>query len=316
MSVNIRSYENADAKACCKIWNDHYANIGLPSNLDVHLWEFAIVGKIFFDEDLFLVAVENDSIIGFVHATLRSDEFNAAPTCAIINAICVKVRDDCNEIAAKLITTLLAKPKMKGIASIAALGSPSHFSEYTLISPLYGMLGVPASDQRVQRWLLSAGFRAASPIDLWEVSLANLRPPMDRGQMAVRRNSDVGRVLNDECDSWFLANAFGHAEQLRFTLSTRGDERIAQEVTFFYLEQSPMRANMMAQLFLEAVPADPLGIDQITFLLAESLRQLQYERFSGVIALTQANDLPAVSLLQRLSFRTVGSGVSYQMPLK
>ncbi len=176
-------------------------------------------------------------------------------------------------------------------------------------------MGVPAADGRVQQWLTAAGMRASQPIDLWEVGLANLRPPMDRGQMAVRRNSNVGRVLNDECHSWFLANAFGHAEQIRFTLSTRGDERIAQEVTFFYLDPSPLRANITAQLYLEKIPADPLGLDQITYLLAESLRQLQFERFGSVIAFTQADDISAVALLQRLSFRTIGSGISYRARL-
>jgi hypothetical protein len=311
--LTIRPYENGDARACCQLWIDHYSNVGLPSNLTPQLWEFAIVSKIFFDRDLLLLAIDDQTPVGFIHVTLAIDDDQTAASTAIINALCVKQCEASDAIASELIATMLQRVQTRRISMIKALGSPEYFSEYLLIAPIYGMLGVHAADHRLQRWLATAGFRAERPLDHWEVGLSNLRSPMDRGQMAVRRNSSVGRVLNDENESWFLANAYGHAEQMRFTLSTRGDDKIAQEIVFFYLDQSPMQANLTAQVVLQAIPVDPLGMDQMTYLLAESLRQLQYERFGSVIAITQADDQTAVGLLRRLSFRTIGSGVVYSL---
>jgi hypothetical protein len=283
----------------------------MESNISPHFWEYAIVGKIFFDAEFFLVALQDDNPVGFIHATLPVEHINDKPTRGIINAFCVRNVSGADEIAGNLLDEILRLLAEKDIRDISALGSPTNFSQYLMVTPLFGMLGVPAADRRLQTWLTSRGFRSKYPIDLWELALTNIRTQMDRGQIAVRRSCNVSRVLSGENPSWFLANAFGHAEQMRFSLAARGEERMTQELEFYYLEHSPLRATLIAQVYLRSLPVDPIGIDQMVFLLSESLRQLQYERFSSVIAFTQADDQSAVELLRRLSFRSIGSGVVY-----
>ncbi len=90
VAVEIRSYQNADAKSCCKLWNDHFASVGMPSNLDVHLWEFAVVGKIFFDCDS-LSGGCRWRLSSWICASNASKRRIFAPTHdAVINSLCVR----------------------------------------------------------------------------------------------------------------------------------------------------------------------------------------------------------------------------------
>ncbi len=318
MGILIRPYENADAQACCDVWREHFAGCGMAASLSPLMWEFCVVGKIFFRREDFFVALVDDRIVGFAHLTFGENGRGTAnhKPAAILNAVCVEPHPLELEVAAVLIQTVVEAAIAHGDGTIRALGGPDRFAQYLLVPPLFGMMGVLASDHRIRDWLTHDKFQPVQPIDCWQVELQTLRLPMDRGQMAVRRACDVARVLTEGCDSWFLANAFGHTEQIRFNLTARGQDRVTQTATFAFMQPSHFRSEKMtAMLLLPTIPADELGVDQLTFLLAESLRQLQFERFSHVIAIAASDQPDAVTLLRRLSFRTSASGVVFERRL-
>lgn len=317
MAVEIRNYQNADSTAVSGIWNSHYAMAGMPPTMSQSLWDDCVASRLFFDPKHLWIACDDGVPVGFTQlafgcATAWQRQAHGDP---ILNALCIREHVNEDQIAAELIGRAIDIAGQASTGKIVAFGSPRRFAHYLVLPPLYGMMGVHATDTRAQRWLRRAGLTPARPTDCWQLPLAELKAPMDRGQMAVRRNSHIGRVINAECDSLFMANAFGHAEQTVFHLTTRSDDHVAQEIVFYCLDGAGDWADKTAMLLPPVVPADPLGVDQLTFLMVESLRQLQYERYAAVVAVTGADDLPMNNVLQRLGFRAAATGMVYERPL-
>ena len=316
MKLAIRAYENSDGPLCCKLWNSHFEQF--PNSLPIKLstWDNCIASKLYFDRRLLWVASDSqtDKPLGFIHIAHRFDEkvCKPSPRRLILNALCIEPASDEIAVAAALIDAACVYANDQESEEITALGSPDEYAFYLLVPPLHGLLGVHADDHRLQGWLRQANFQANRPTDLWQVDLQSMRLPMDRGQIAVRRTSSVGRVLSEDCQSHFLANVYGHGEQLRFSLQSRTGEAAVSEIVFLTIEQSTFTVGKgTALLLLPAIPTSSQAQDELTFLIAESLRQLQYERYTTATVVAYADQPQVGSLLQRLSFRALASGVVY-----
>jgi hypothetical protein len=140
---------------------------------------------------------------------------------------------------------------------------------------------------------------------------------MDRGQFAVRRAASVVRVLDELQEHWWDAVVLGHTEQIRFQLFSRQKSAITNEVSFWYTDQVFSGiSSQAARLWLPQFPEDSEGRDRYVFLLSEAFRQLQSERFSTVRAIAAPDQQASVSVLQRLSFRSVEHGLVFKRRLR
>ncbi len=196
------------------------------------------------------------------------------------------------------------------------MGSQNRYAFYIGMAPGDCLMGVVSYDRRLLRWLTSVGFQSTSPTENWELDLSTFRPPMDRGQLAIRRLASIGRILDDIQNDWWNAVVLGHTEQIRFHLSYRKHGTITEEVLFWHTDPAWSGiSSSIARVWLPAIPSDGEPRDRIVYLLCEAFRQLQMERFAKIRAITSPADAASVSVLEKLSFRTVDQGMIYKKSL-
>jgi hypothetical protein len=227
-----------------------------------------------------------------------------------------------------------------GCPSVISIGAEWRNAFYIGIAPGDALMGVPARDSRLQQWLVAGGFRPIRPTEVWELELDSFRAPMDRGQIAVKRTASVGKVLDDADSNWWHAVTMGHTEQISFQLHSRMQSNCIEEASLWYTDPaiSGLRSHI-ARLWLMPLAAgiqqDHLSAmttasqippmtreqqsrerteanDRRVYLLSETMRQLQIERFTTVRTVASADQQQSVSILQRLGFRSVEPGLIFE----
>jgi len=308
-------------------------------------FEYCVLSKPFFEADDLLIIEDDDQPIGFAHVAYGA------------NASCDAIDHQAGILAAfylapvaneDIAADLLLSEAMKRFdavhcRSVISIGAEWRNSFYIGIAPGDALMGVPARDSRLQRWLTTGGFRPIRPTEVWELDLGSFRVPMDRGQIAVKRTASVGKVLDDADSNWWHAVTMGHTEQISFQLFSRTSSIYLEEASLWYADPvisglrshiarlwlMPLAAANLSQSNLPTVPQiGPLGPstnrpdlasrdrteanDRRVYLLSEAMRQLQLERFTTVRAVASADQQQTISILQRLGFRPVESGLIFE----
>ncbi len=315
MSYSIRHFRNTDTAHLTRIWNLHHSASRSCDPIMNSVFDSCVISKPYFEAEDLLLIEDDCRPLGFVHVGYGCDEAksNVDYKQALIACLCVEPHRDEEMIADNLIEAAIARIEKRGSLDVIAIGSPSRYAFYVGVAAGDGLMGVVATDIRLQRWLVHNRFQPIRPTECWEVDLSSFRPPMDRGQFAVRRAASVVRVLDELQEEWWDAVVLGHTEQIHFQLFSRQHNAITNEVSFWYTDQAFSGiSSHAARIWLPKFPEDVEGRDRYVFLLSEAFRQLQSERFSAVRAIAAPDQQANVSVLQRLSFRSVEHGLVFQ----
>jgi hypothetical protein len=315
----IRSFLNTDTPQLAKLWLDHHATLHPPSRCSVSIWDQCVLSKPFFRQSDLAVAVSSgNDAVGFVHFGFASNPtgVRASDVNAMLHKICVARRDDEDAVAAMLIQHATSELRSQGATSCFALGTTERNAFYLGIAHGDNLMGVVAQDIRTQKWLASNGFQPSRPTECWELDLSSFRPPMDRTQIGIRRTCTVGRLLDEDSHPWWLSAVLGHCEQVRFNLVLRSPPKVENELMFWFPDPTIAGVDSnVIRLWMPCVPDGEEARERFVYLMAESLRQLQQDRKHAVRTYASADQQPTVTLLQRLGFRSAGSGIVFQHPI-
>jgi predicted N-acetyltransferase YhbS len=319
VSFSIRHFRNTDTAHLTRIWNLHHSASRSCDPISNSVFDACVIAKPFFVAEDLLILEDDGSPVGFVHVGYGGNEAksNIDHQNAMLSCLCVEPHRDEESIADNLIQAAIGRIEQHSSSHVIAIGSPASYAFYIGVAAGDGLMGVVATDSRLQRWLGHNRFEPSRPTECWEVDLASFRPPMDRGQFAVRRAASVVRVLDELHEQWWDAVVLGHTEQIRFQLFSRQHSAITNEVSFWYTDQAFSGiSSQAARIWLPKFPDDTEGRDRYVFLLSEAFRQLQSERFSTVRAIAAPDQQASVSVLQRLSFRSVLHGLIFERRLR
>ena len=313
--IRIRGFQNTDLSSLASIWQRHYLLAGIESSCPSTVWEFCVLSKPFFDPDSFFLAFQDETPVGFLHASFSGDAKgdDEDRQIGLINAFCVVGDPGESRIASELLQRAFQYFGQRNVPVVLGTSAPSHFAFYLGIPPSDGLLGVPSRDTRLQFWLQEGGMVAWQPTSRWELELATFRPPMDRTQIQIRRQFQVSRVIDGQMIPWWIAATFGHSEQQYFQLAGRAPFQSQMGVTFWQPDSTIRGQESTGYLMvLESASDDSASKDRLVFLLSESLRQLQQDRVERVRVILSSDEIHSTSVLQRLGFRCQENGIVYR----
>ncbi len=342
MPYLIRPYRNTDTPDLARIWNLHHEAMNWPHRVRPVHFESCVLSKPFFVPNDLLIIEDDERPIGFAHVAFGANAAHDAPDprAGILAAFYIAPNAN-EEIAADLLLTEAMKRfEAVGCPSVISIGAEWRNAFYIGIAPGDALMGVPARDSRLQHWLVAGGFQPIRPTEVWELELDSFRAPMDRGQIAVKRTASVGKVLDDADSNWWHAVTMGHTEQISFQLFSRMQSNCIEEASLWYTDPaiSGLRSHI-ARLWLmplSAVIQQEMGDsgsmvsqappmsreqqsrerteanDRRVYLLSETMRQLQLERFTTVRTVASADQQQSISVLQRLGFRSVEPGLIFE----
>jgi ribosomal protein S18 acetylase RimI-like enzyme len=315
VTVRIRPFLNTDTPNLARIWDAHHLLAGIPGQFTESAWEYSVFGKLIFDPDGLLIAENETGAVGFVHAVMLEAELDstASNSIGLLNALCVAEDPDQDTIARQLINAASDYLRQRGSGRVIATGSPDQFAYYLGVGDAAGLIGVASRDVRLQSWLEQSGFSPRAEVSSWQMPLANFRPPMDRSQIAIRRQGKFEILANPSAGkSWWMATILGHGEMFAFQLNMRQSGSIEKRVDFWQPEFTSLNTSGAFMHLMMPKITEEQSFDQYSFLISEALRHFQQGRIPRVRAAVYSDDVFALKLLERLNFRKDLQGTVFE----
>jgi len=308
---SIRSFLNIDTPSLAKIWFLHHQAYRSKSDCTVVAWDHAVLAKPFFRNDEFLIAEDSqEGIVGFAHFGRNPEAVGVGKDAGILHRICVRPGEDEDAIAHELIAACLERMRGDCLPRCVGIGAYHDSIFYIGVAEGDGFLGVQSNDVRLLRWMQTAGFRPAQATECWELVLAQFKPPMDRIQIGIHRNSIVSRILGEAQSTWWHSVVFGHCDQAIYQLTTRSVPVTELRVEIWTPEVFvPGTESRIARWIIPEFASDQTLIEQWICLLSECLRLLQSERKQLAHVVIDPNIASHVQILQRLGFKTKYHGM-------
>jgi GNAT superfamily N-acetyltransferase len=311
--IRVRPFLNTDPPRLAEIWASQPRQRGLVQPMSVRILEEHVFSKPYFDRFSLNVAIgEAGRVLGFAHAAFgASDDLATLSTeMGAVGMLLAAPSEPFESIAEPLLEASEAYLRSRGAKLLYAGGV---FPLNAFYLGLYGgseLPGVLESDARLLEFYRTHGYAEIDRVAVLQRELPGFRPLVDRAQMQIRRGYRIEAVLDPPARSWWEACTLGHADRTRFHLYPRGSEEPAASVAYWHIEPlaSSWGVHAVGVLDLETSPgARRQGL--ATFLLGESLRQLQSHGVTLVEAQTMASNEAALAMYRKLGFQCVDQGV-------
>jgi hypothetical protein len=312
---SIRSFLNVDTPALAKIWHLHHQEYRSKSDCTVSSWDQAILAKPYFrSEDLLIAEDTEQGIVGFIHFGTNPHANSLGKDNLIVHQLCVRPGQDEDAIAEDLLTESFRSVSTSSIHRCIGVGAFHDSIFYIGVAEGDGFMGVHANDQRLLRWMKNRGFQEVRSTQCWELPLAQFKPPMDRNQIAVHRNSIVSKIPMHLQSNWWQNVVYGHCDVSSFQLVTKSPPAIRLQLDIWTPEVFVPGVKSWVSRFIipDLVPKDITQdgwIEHWVCLICECMRLLQSERKQTVQSVIDPSSPHSVQILLRLGFKIKSQGM-------
>jgi hypothetical protein len=278
-------------------------------------WDQAVLAKPYFRSEQLLIAEDStQGVVGFVHFGMNPHAKSFGKDSGIIHRLCVRPGEDEDAIAEDLLTESFRNLTSSSVGRCVGIGAFHDSIFYIGVAEGDGFLGVNANDPRLLRWMKNRGFLEVRSTQCWELSLAHFKPPMDRNQIAVHRNSLVSKLPCQFQSDWWKNIIYGHCDISSFQLVTKSKPTIELLLDVWTPEAFvPGVESWLSRITIpESVPDDMdqnLWIEHWVCLICECMRLLQNERKQAVQSVIDPISTHSVQILQRLGFKIKSQGM-------
>lgn len=314
--IGYRSFRNEDPVKLADIWRSAALGPGALQPMTASLLEEAVFSKPYFDRDGLVVACDDGRPVGFAHAAFGPNGPQTAIDTGTGATLLVVVAEHAatDELAAGLIARCEEYLRRRGATTLLGGGSSGMRSFYL---GLYGGADLPGildSSLRMRRAFEQAGYVASERIAVLRRPLAGFRPPVNRVQLALRRETRLRGMDEPPRTSWWEAATLSAIAIRRYELLGPGDEPLGSAT---YWSMQPFAGT----LGVTAAGLLHLGVEPGRrrqglghHLLAESLHHLAQEGVTMAEAQVPATNAAALGLFAKLGFQTVEQGTVFGRP--
>jgi GNAT superfamily N-acetyltransferase len=181
---------------------------------------------------------------------------------------------------------------------------------------LYGgseLPGILDSEPQTQALFREHGYREIDRTIVLHRELMGFRPPVDRQQMQIRRNTDVEVLDDPRPRTWWEACIMSPFDRTVFQLRPRGGAAAVASATFWIMEPFAAARGVRTSGLID-VQVEPAERKKglATYLVAESLRQLSEQGFAQAEVQTMQANTAALRMYRKLGFQQVDSGAVFR----
>lgn len=292
---------------------------GLVHAMTPSLFEQHILSKPYFDRNGFIIAIEDDKPLGFIHVGFGAND-DLTDVCKDTGVVCMlmvsksKIPDPQLrvDVAKKLIERAEKFTSDNGGSQMMGGGS-FPFNPFYL--GFYGgsrLPGILREDQFTLGVFESLNYRQHAEYGIWQRELSQFKTIVNRDQRQIRRDYNIHAEFDPPPRSWWEACTLGHAERMKFQLIKRSTNEKCGEVTFW--DMQPLAAHWgvhAAGMFDLLIEPEHRRAGMATFLIGEALRQLREHGSTVAEVQTQIEDGASVGLFKKLGFEEVDHGISF-----
>ena len=314
--TTYRAFRNTDPPALVDVWRSCAGRSGRAQPVSVDRFEQAVFGKLYFDYDGLIVALEGDRPVGFAHAAFAPEQWQQRLGAGRGLICLVLVRPGCaraEEVAEGLLERCEAYLVRHGVEVIDGGVVRPYNPFYSGLYVGSGLPGVLDSEVFGAELYRSHGYAEIDRTFCFRRPLNGFRPPVDRHQVQLRRRLSVQVTVGPPARHWWEACATADFELTRFEVSQRGAGPVLASATFREVESNrgSAAARVNGLLELDVAPSHRRqGL--ATFLLAESFRQRARQGVSIVEAQASRQNGPGVALCRKLGMEEVEQGIVFR----
>lgn len=309
--IVYRPFLNTDPPFLADVWRSHTPLRGLAQAITTSLLERHVFAKPYFEREGLIVAEEDGRCLGFAHGGFgpREDRASLGNEVGVVSRLMVVEHEDREQVAAELLKRIEVYLQDKGANRIVAGGYPPHNPFYL---GLYGgsrLPGILSEDAQLLALFKAHGYERLGEQAIMQCRLAGFRPAINRNQMTVRRSYQIMAVIDPIPETWWDACTLGMTDRTKFILTHRQSGDSHGYVTFWDME--PLASNWGVHsmgLFDLYVEPEHRRKGLATFLIGESLRQLQAQGITVAEFQTTVDDSGPLALFEKLGFEMIDRG--------
>jgi GNAT superfamily N-acetyltransferase len=279
------------------------------------LLDHFVYAKPYFDPEGLIVALADDRPVGFVHAGFGPSQTGRWISTEIGVVCLLMARPNCQyaEIEPELLTRAEDYLRQRGAKVLCGGGTRPLIPFYQGIYGGSELPGVLEYDARLRDLFRARGYREADHRLVYQVNLAKFRPIVDQRQLAIGRNTVVEVILDAPTRTWWDACTLGELERTEYRLNARPAGPTLATVTTWNMEPLAAGWGVRAVGLMDLEVVGPYRRQRrATYLMCETLRQLQAQGVALAELQISAADAVSKALFERLGFQQVDQGVVFR----
>ncbi|MBX7166380.1 MAG: GNAT family N-acetyltransferase [Pirellulales bacterium] len=309
--IQYRPFRNTDTPAIVDIWRARAVERGRAQAITPQIFDQFVLSKPYFDREGLIVAIDGTEPVGYVHAGFGPNENETGLSIREGVTCMLMVRHDHRRlgIGSELLARSEAYLQARG-AKVLFGGGVRPLIPFYL--GLYGgsdLPGVIDSDADAQRLYRAAGYIEVGRTLILQRELPGFRPPVDRQQIQIRRQTNLQTIEDPPTRSWWDACTFGSFDRMRFELHGLTGGAPLAACTVWAIEPLGSSWGVHAAGLID-LTTDPAQRHQgyATALVSETLKHLQQLRFGLVEVQISEGNLGAQKLFTKLGFAEIERG--------
>jgi ribosomal protein S18 acetylase RimI-like enzyme len=311
--IEFRRFRNDDPPRLADVWRSADLGPAAMQPMTSAVLEAGVFSKPYFDPAGLIVALDGERAVGFAHAAFGPRPDRGGIDTSVGTTLLVVAVPHVAQTAIE--DGLLARCedylRHRGATTLCGGGSAALRSFYL---GLYGgsdLPGILDSSPRMQDVFRRANYQAAERIAVLRRPLAGYRPPVNRLQLAIRRNT-VLRVIDEPSRRtwWEAATTTGLALR-RYELRNAAEEVLGSASVW---DMQPLASawGVLAAGLLDVGIAGPRrrqGLAQ--YLVAEAMHDLAQEGIGLVETHCIESNTAAMKLFEKLGFAPTEYGTLF-----
>lgn len=312
--IEFRCFRNDDPPRLADVWRSADLGPAAMQPMTSALLEAAVFSKPYFDRAGLIVALDDGRAVGFTHAAFGPGPDQTGIDTATGTTLLVVAEP--HEAQAAIEDGLLARSeaylRSRGAHVLYGGGSAAMRSFYLGLyggSDLPGILDSSAGMQQVFR---RGGYQEAERIAVLRRPLAGFRPPVNRLQLAIRRNT-VLRVIDEPSRrTWWEAATTTGVALRRYELRNAAEE-VLGSASFWDMQPLAAAWGVVAAGLLHVGIEGPRRRQGLAnYLVAEALHDLAQEGVGLVETHVAEANTAAMQLFGKLGFTASEHGTVFK----
>jgi hypothetical protein len=317
--ISVRTFLNSDPPEMARVLSAHFHAIGLDASVTGSQLDQAVFSRLLFDPAQLLVAVDDalgPAPVGFCHWTAmpKNPEASAIASGVSVAQLCIGEHPQRQAVS----HALLQRAEQHWLAesvNVAVGGAlQQHFGPYLGLPPVAGLIGIPDCDRETAAWFVESGFVPCERWELHVLELDQLRAPLDRELLQLRRQCTVQPIDLPLPTDRRRAIALASFDIEGFTL-VEPKQPNRTHILEYWLDDPAFGPTGTAGVLLGSLTHEGATDGRFRLLLAESLRLLANQRRSRVQTAIPLGSKWA-PFLAALGFKASGLGVIFQKHIR
>jgi ribosomal protein S18 acetylase RimI-like enzyme len=313
--VQYRCFRNTDPPALAEVWNEAFVGRGAVRLRHSSPLEHHVFAKPYFDPAGLILAEDNGTTVGFVHAGFGANETETAlsPTTGVICILGVRPSHRRQGIGSELLRRAEDYLRARGATTLYA-GPTRRLDPFYL--GLYGgseMPGFLASDPMAQPFFERHTYQVQQTTLVFQRRLERPLSVADARFAVHRVHYDLRITPRKTVGTWWQEATLGLLEPFDFRLEDKQSGQVVAQTSVWEMVDFSWRWSQPSVGLTELVVRPEMRRRGLAkFLLAQILRYLQ-DQFFGIVEIQAPDrDEPALKLLRSLGFEQVDTGRSFR----